>query len=261
MSSLYMPPAFVEGMAMILSTVREAISWIIDHVIEYTMWLVAVLGYPGIIIAMAIESACIPLPSEVIMPTAGALVAQGEMNVPFFDNDYIDLFGVSLMGAIGCVIGSVAAYWVGWKGGRPLVEKQGGYLLISKKDIDLMDRIFHRYGMITVFLTRMMPVIRTFISLPAGISRMPFKRFVIYTFTGSLPWCFLLSWIGYILGENSGTVAKWFHRVDIIILALGLVAFCIIIYFKRKEFVVWFNLVFRRKDISSNDPGRDKPIR
>ena len=183
------------------------------------------------------------------MPFAGYLISEGEMNVPFIDSNYLDLFAVSVAGAFGCVLGSAAAYLVGWKGGRPLVDKWGKYFLVSKKEVDFIDRIFHRYGMFTVFLTRLMPVVRTFISLPAGISRMPFKRFVTYTFVGSLPWCFLLAWIGYILGKNWEKVGYWFHRIDILILALGIAAVIAFLIYKRHEIVIWFNLVFRRKEI------------
>jgi membrane protein DedA with SNARE-associated domain len=249
MTSLYMDEVFLDRMGGIAGFIRDSISWGIETVFAFTIWLIAVLGYPGIVIAMAIESACIPLPSELIMPLAGYEVSDGRMNVPFIDNNFVDLFAVSVAGALGCVIGSVAAYWAGYKGGRPFVEKQGRYILISKRDIELMDKIFHRYGMITVFLTRMMPVVRTFISLPAGISRMPFKRFVTYTFVGSLPWCFLLAWIGYILGKNWEKVGDWFHRIDIVIVALGIAAVIAFLIYKRHEIVVWFNLVFLRKEI------------
>src|ERR1043166_1491076 len=139
------------------------------------------LGYPGIVLLMAIESACIPLPSEIIMPFSGYLVSTGQMN----------LWLVALAGAVGCVLGSLVAYWVGSKGGRPLIEKYGRYILVSPHDLDMADRWFAKRGEIIVFVSRMLPAIRTFIAFPAGVARMNLKRFIIYTFAGSFPWCLL----------------------------------------------------------------------
>src|SRR6266851_9820197 len=129
------------------------------------------LGYAGIVLLMAIESACIPLPSEIIMPFSGYLVYTGRFN----------LWLVGIAGAFGCVVGSLAAYWVGMRGGRPLIEKYGRYVLISRHDLDLADRWFEKRGEIIVFVSRMLPAIRTFIAFPAGVARMNLKRFVIYT--------------------------------------------------------------------------------
>jgi membrane protein DedA with SNARE-associated domain len=168
------------------------------------------LGYAGIVLLMAIESACIPLPSEIIMPFSGALVARGEFN----------LWLVGLAGAFGCVLGSLVAYWVGMYGGRPLAEKYGRYLLISSHDLDLADRWFDRFGEIIVFASRLLPAIRTFIAFPAGVARMNLKKFVIYTFAGSLPWCIGLAYVGQRLGEKwdkDPTLKTLFHRFDFII--------------------------------------------
>ena len=150
------------------------------------------LGYLGIVLLMAIESACIPLPSEVIMPFAGYLVFTGRF----------DLLLAATAGALGCNLGSAAAYAVGYFGGRPLVERWGRYVLMSHRDLDLVDRFFVRYGGITVFLCRVLPVVRTFIALPAGIARMPPLRFHVYTFVGSWIWCYVLAYIGFRLGER-----------------------------------------------------------
>ncbi len=166
-------------------------------------------GYLGIAAMMAIESACIPLPSEVIMPFSGFLVWQGRF----------DLWLTGLAGAIGCVIGSAAAYWVGYWGGRKVVRRYRRYLLISAKDLEQADHWFDRYGDSTVFFSRLLPVIRTFISLPAGIARMPFRRFVVYTFLGSFPWCLGLSYVGYRLGKHWEDLRSYFHEFDIVILA------------------------------------------
>lgn len=183
---------------------------------------ISALGYTGIALLMAIESACIPLPSEVIMPFSGYLVFKGEMT----------LWGVALAGAIGCVLGSWVAYYVGYYGGRPLVMKYGRYLLISPRDIALADRLFERYGDIIIFVGRLLPVIRTFIALPAGISRMPMWRFTVYTFIGSLIWCYLLAWIGVVMGENWNTLKTYFHGMDIII---GVVLLAGLIWYVRQH--------------------------
>src|SRR6476660_44529 len=137
------------------------------------------LGYSGIVMLMAIESACIPLPSEIIMPFSGYLVSRGELN----------LWLVGIAGAVGCVLGSMVAYWAGMYGGRPLIEKYGRYVLISHHDLDLADRWFARYGEAIVFTSRMLPAVRTFIAFPAGVARMNLPRFIVFTFAGSLPWC------------------------------------------------------------------------
>jgi membrane protein DedA with SNARE-associated domain len=159
---------------------------------------------------MAIESACIPLPSEIIMPFSGYLVYTGRFN----------LWAVGVAGAVGCVLGSLVAYWVGMYGGRPLIEKYGRYILISRHDLDLADRWFARYGEIIIFISRLLPAIRTFIAFPAGVARMNLTRFIIYTFAGSLPWCIGLAYVGQLLGEQwdkNETLKSWFHRFDFVI--------------------------------------------
>jgi membrane protein DedA with SNARE-associated domain len=171
---------------------------------------IARLGYAGVVLLMAIESACIPLPSEIIMPFSGYLVSRGEFN----------LWLVGLAGALGCVLGSLVAYWVGMYGGRPLVEKYGRYLLISHHDLDLADRWFDRFGEVIVFASRLLPAIRTFIAFPAGVARMNLKKFVIYTFAGSLPWCLGLAYVGQRLGakwDKDPTLKTLFHRFDFVI--------------------------------------------
>ncbi|MEO5813446.1 MAG: DedA family protein, partial [Rhodanobacter sp.] len=152
-------------------------------------------GYLGIMLLMAIESACIPLPSEVIMPFSGYLVFNGTLV----------LWLVVLAGAAGCVLGSLVAYAVGAWGGRRLVERYGKYLLVSRKDLDLADRWFSEYGSLIIFVGRLLPVVRTFIAFPAGVARMSLWRFCLYTFLGSLIWCWLLAWIGTKLGQHWDT--------------------------------------------------------
>jgi len=186
------------------------IARIIELVSAFIVATISTLGYGGVVLLMAIESACIPLPSEVIMPFSGYLVYTGQFN----------LWIVTMAGAFGCVLGSLLAYWVGMRGGRPLIEKYGRYILISRHDLDLADRWFARYGEAIVFISRLLPAIRTFIAFPAGVARMNLKKFVIYTFAGSLPWCFGLAYAGQKLGEQwdkNPLLKSWFHRFDFVI--------------------------------------------
>jgi len=176
---------------------------------------ISALGYPGIVLLMGIESACIPLPSEIIMPFSGYLVYTGQFN----------LWSVGVAGAVGCVLGSLVAYWVGMYGGRPVIEKYGRYVLISMHDLDLADKWFAKRGELIVFASRLLPVIRTFIAFPAGVARMNLTRFIIYTFLGSLPWCLGLAYIGQKLGEEwdkNEALKTWFHRFDFVIGIVGL---------------------------------------
>ena len=187
------------------------IARLIEIISGFIVATIAALGYAGIVLLMAIESACIPLPSEVIMPFSGSLI-----NPP----GHFNLWLVAIAGAVGCVIGSLIAYWVGLRGGRPLIEKYGRFVLISRHDLDLADRWFAKYGEVIVFASRLLPVIRTFIAFPAGVARMNLKRFVIYTFAGSLPWCLGLAYVGQKLGEQwdkNDTLKTLFHRFDFVI--------------------------------------------
>jgi membrane protein DedA with SNARE-associated domain len=180
---------------------------IITVIFLFIKSLIGVTGYGGIAILMAIESACIPLPSELIMPFAGYLVYLGQMN----------LWWVATVGAIGCNLGSLVAYEIGAYGGRPLVERYGRWLLLSRHELDWADRFFHRWGGGAVFVARMLPVVRTFIALPAGVARMPRGRFHLYTFLGSWPWCLGLAYLGMKLGENWRDLGGYFHKFDAVI--------------------------------------------
>jgi membrane protein DedA with SNARE-associated domain len=169
-------------------------------------------GYAGVVALMALESGCIPLPSEIIMPFAGYLVSTGRFS----------LFLVATAGAVGCNIGSAVAFEVGARGGRPLVERWGARLLLNPGEIEWADRWFERYGSITVLIGRLLPIVRTFIALPAGIARMNRGRFHIYTFVGSWVWCLALAYIGMQLGErwdSDPRLKAWMHRFDLAILA------------------------------------------
>jgi membrane protein DedA with SNARE-associated domain len=191
------------------------IAKIITILSTFIVATISKLGYAGVILLMAIESACIPLPSEIIMPFSGYLVSTGELN----------LWWVAVAGAVGCVLGSLVAYWVGMYGGRPFIERYGRYILLSRHDLDIADRWFAKYGEIIVFVSRLLPAIRTFIAFPAGVARMNLSRFVIYTFAGSLPWCLGLAYVGQKLGEQwdkDDTLKTWFHRFDFLIGIAGL---------------------------------------
>ena len=178
---------------------------------------------------MAIESACIPLPSELIMPLAGWMLIKEEG----LGWEWIILAG--LFGAIGNTIGSLIAYYVGMRGGRPIVEKYGKYILISHHDLDLADRWFQRWGNLTVFASRMLPVVRTFISFPAGVSRMPIWQFTAYTFLGSFPWSVGLAAAGYALGSNWEDLRDWMRPADIpiVIVLLILIGWYVYRHVKR----------------------------
>ena len=186
-------------------------------------------GLLGIVLAMAIESCCIPLPSEVVMPVAGIMLVSGK--ILHGTNFIVGLALIALAGAVGCLVGSIVAYSIGYSGGRPLMLKYGRYVLISQHDADRADDFFHKWGSATVFFSRLLPVVRTYISLPAGIAEMPFLEFCIYTFLGSFPWCLALAYVGTILGKNIATLGPIFHDLDIVI-ALAVVGL-IILYIWR----------------------------
>ena len=175
-------------------------------------------GLFGIILAMAIESCCIPLPSEIVMPLAGIMLASGK--ILHGTNSTVSLLLVALAGAVGCVIGSIAAYGIGYSGGRPLMLKYGRYLLISQHDADKADAFFQRWGSATAFFSRLLPVVRTYISLPAGIAKMPFVKFCIYTFLGSFIWSLILAFIGVQLGNHLDKLSPIFHSLDVVILVV-----------------------------------------
>jgi membrane protein DedA with SNARE-associated domain len=206
--------------------IEKIIAWLAGIIIA----VISASGYTGVLLLMAIESACIPLPSEIIMPFAGYLVHTGRFQ----------LLWAATAGALGCNLGSVIAYEIGCYGGRPLIEKYGRYVWLSRHDLDLAERFFHRFGSAAVFIGRLLPVIRTFIALPAGLAKMPRLRFHVYTFLGSWPWCFALAWVGMKLGEQWETdprLKHWLHRLDLVIVVAILAA---AIWFVRSH---WRNRV------------------
>lgn len=178
-------------------------------------------GWLGVVIMMAIESACIPLPSEVIMPLAGQYLVGSP-------NNWGGILLAGLYGALGCTIGSIIAYLVGAFGGRPLVEKYGKYLLISSHHLHTADRWFEKYGEATAFFSRLVPVVRTFISFPAGVSRMNFGKFVIYSFLGSFPWSAGLAWAGAMWQPRAIREALRPFDIPIIIIILLLIGWFVV---------------------------------
>ena len=176
-----------------------------EKILGLLVSLVASGGYFAVVLLMAIQSACIPIPSEVIMPLAGYALAHTQMQLVL----------LATVASLASNLGSIPAYWVGAKGGRPMVERYGSWLLLSRRDLDRVDHFFARYGSITVLIGRMLPIIRTFIAFPAGVARMNQVRFHIYTFIGSWPWCYVLAYVGMRLGasfNNDPRFKALFHR-------------------------------------------------
>jgi membrane protein DedA with SNARE-associated domain len=187
----------------------------------FIIGIISATGYVGVCLLMAVESACVPLPSEIIMPFAGYLVHTGRLS----------LFWVATAGALGCNLGSAVAYWIGAWGGRRFITRWGRFVLLNPHDLARAEHYFGKYGGITVLVARLLPVVRTFIALPAGIAKMPQLRFHLYTFLGSWPWCFVLAWVGMRLGqawETDPRFKAWFHRFHLGVEILLLVA------------IVWF---------------------
>ena len=180
------------------------VTTIIDFLARFVVMTIDKVGYIGVFVLMTLESCGIPMPSEVIMPFSGFVVAQGNMS----------FWAIVFIGAFGNLVGSWIAYWIGARGGRPLIEKYGKYILISKHDLDLADRWFTRYGDWTVFFGRLLPVVRTYISFPAGISKMDFKKFSYYTFAGALPWTYLFAYLGVKMGNNWEQIRTKLHGFD-----------------------------------------------
>jgi membrane protein DedA with SNARE-associated domain len=181
---------------------------------------ISAFGYAGVILLMAIESACIPLPSEVIMPFSGYLVATGRFNLQL----------VALAGALGCLLGSYVAYAVGASGGRWALERWGRYVLITHHELEIADRFFDRFGPAAIFVGRLLPIVRTFVAFPAGVSRMRLLPFSIYTLAGSYIWCLVLAWIGMKLGEHWDAIAPYIRRFDDLVAVLIAIAIVLALY-------------------------------
>jgi membrane protein DedA with SNARE-associated domain len=193
---------------------------LIDPLLQAVRDMVAQWGYLGIFVMMAIESANIPLPSEAIMPAAGILVQQGKMNLHL----------AALAGALGCLAGSVPSYFLGFYGGRPFFEKHGRWLLLKHSDLEFAENWAKKYGDITFFVCRMLPIVRTFISFPAGVLKAHFTIFCVFTFVGSLIWCYLLTYVGIKFGENMQLFTDVWHKFDLAISVLVLAGLLYYLY-------------------------------
>jgi membrane protein DedA with SNARE-associated domain len=206
----------------------------------FIIGVISATGYAGVCFLMAIESTCVPLPSEIIMPFAGYLVHTGRLS----------LFWVATAGALGCNLGSAIAWYIGAYGGRRFITRWGRFILLDTHDLARAEHFFAKYGGITVFVARLLPVIRTFIALPAGIAKMPPLRFHLYTFLGSWPWCFALAWAGMRLGQawdSDPRFKAWFHRFHLSVEILLLIA------------IVWFVWTHWRNRIRANAALNSEP--
>jgi membrane protein DedA with SNARE-associated domain len=197
-------------MNTLLHWITEFIHWALAIALAFVHWGIDSFGYAGVALMMAIESCNVPLPSELIMPYAGFLVQQGEMNIHL----------AALAGAIGCVLGSMPSYWLGQWGGEPFVKKYGKFFLVSPKEFELARSWTQKYGDMAFFIARMLPIVRTFISLPAGALNARLWPFIIYTFIGSLIWCYGLTYVGIVFGENLELFRHYWHKFDAVIAVL-----------------------------------------
>ena len=177
---------------------------IFEFLANTVIFVIETTGYVGIALLMALESANIPIPSEVIMPFAGFLVWEEKLN----------WWLVIFAGAFGNLLGSLVSYYLGKWGGRPFLERYGRCFFITRHDLDLGDRLFAKYGPITIFASRVLPIVRTFISFPAGMARMNIWKFSLYTFTGSFMWSMMLTYAGLITGENWDGLKEYFRTFD-----------------------------------------------
>jgi len=187
---------------------------ILAPVIQWTTNVISAGGYPAVALLMAIESAAIPLPSEIIMPFSGYLVSLGRFT----------LLGAALAGGIGSVLGSWIIYFIALKGGRPLIKKYGHYVFISEGDLEKTDKFFRKHGLWSTFIGRMLPVVRTYISIPAGIAKTPFWPFTIAAFVGSFIWSYFLAYLGKIAGEHWDTWHEKLKGLDYFIAGIILLA-------------------------------------
>lgn len=188
----------------------------LDFVIEWVVKVILFLGYPGIAFLMVLESMIFPLPSEAVLPFAGYLVSEGQLNI----------WLVALAATIGSIIGSWIGYEMGRYGGRPFLRRYGKYMLLNETHLDWTERWFAKYGEKTIFFSRLVPVVRHFISIPAGASRMDKKRFFFYTFTGAFIWNLFLTWCGVLMGRNWQQIAQFSKPFEVItiIAIVGVIA-------------------------------------
>jgi len=210
---------------------------VIDIVVQWATGLIGAWGLPGVFLLMLLESACIPVPSEAIMPFAGFAVNEGDMV----------FWGAVVAGVAGNLVGSWVAYWIGLYGGRPFIDRWGKYVLLRHHHLDMAERWFERWGAPTVFFSRMIPIVRTFISLPAGMGRMPFWKFTVYTALGCIPWVILLTWVGVRLGDNWEAIRGWLHYADYVVAAAIVIVVAWLVVRRRRR---------RPEGASATGPGR-----
>lgn len=189
---------------------------VLGFLTAYIIDIIGYIGYTGIFLLMTLESALMPVPSEAVMTFSGVAAQSGALN----------FWLVGLAGSLGCLTGSVIAYAVGYYGGRPLLARYGKFVLIDEQSLARAERWFAKHGEAAVFFTRLLPVMRTIISLPAGIARMDFKRFAVYSFAGSAPWCFALAYVGWALGKNAGVIEQCYGYLEAAVI-LGLAIFAV----------------------------------
>jgi len=201
----------------------------LEIIVFWVMGVISTLGYPGIFLLMTLESALIPIPSEIIMPFSGFLVSEGRFS----------LWAIALAGASGNLVGSWLAYALGYYGEKALVRKiivkYGRFILLTEDDFNSSLRLFSKYGQWAAAIARVLPAVRTFISLPAGIAKLQFWKFSALTFFGSLIWSFFLGYIGFVLGENWEIIRPYFRKFDLAIVAVTLILVGIYIYYKLKR--------------------------
>jgi len=198
---------------------------VLDSLVNFLVHYVGQYGVWGVLIGMTLESACIPLPSEAILPFGGFLAAQGKLS----------LAAAMLAGVAGGMLGSVLSYYLGVWLGRELILKYGRYVLVRRHEFDLAEGWFQRHGEWAVFVARLLPGVRTFISLPAGMARMHFGRFFGYSLAGSVPWTIVLVYVGYKLGEHWEALRPWMHRFDLAIIVALVAAVAAFLWWRLRE--------------------------
>jgi len=204
---------------------------ILKPIIDFVISIISGLGYPGIFLLMILESALIPIPSEIIMPFSGFLVSKGTF----------DPISVVLAGTFGNLVGSILTYYLGIKAGRAFILKYGKYILFKKSHLELTEELFEKYGDKISFFCRLLPAVRTYISLPCGVGKANFVKFAIYTFLGSLIWNSMLTYVGILFGNNWKNIDKYAIYLDI-------VAACVIV-----GFIIWFVVMVRRRNKSRQE--------
>lgn len=211
-------------MPRIVGYPRFVLAFIDEIVLPFLQSLYSAVGYLGVMLAMGIESAMVPLPSELILPFGGFMVSDPSQIEPLTGAPW-NFWIVVIVGTVGNTLGSLIAYAIGAYGGRPFLQRWGKYLLIREHEIEAADEFFRKYGSATVFIGRLLPIVRTFISFPAGVTRMPLGKFIVYSTAGALPWSIALVWAGMALGANWVTIREMLKPFDMAIAVLVVIGF------------------------------------